>query len=175
MALTWNRRARKVKERKQQKLLEAQKVVVQQKEVAEKKVAVVEEKVKAERAVAVEARQQQTVARTQIDRAKSRGLEPEAKHVAVHAETEVVAKAANAREVTALQELKVAKEAVPAVPQVPAVDSIALSRADLVSIALFVLLDVFKLNKWVAFAVVGVGAAALYFAEKQGWTDFINF
>jgi hypothetical protein len=40
---------------------------------------------------------------------------------------------------------------------------------------LFVLLDVLHLNKWVALAIVGVGAAAFFLAEKQGWLDFINF
>lgn len=175
MALTWNRRARRVKERKQKKLLEEQKKVVEQKVVAEKKIVKIEETVKKERAAAVDARKEQTVAKTQIDRAKTRGLPPAEKHVELHREAEVIAKSANDRETAALGELRAAKAAVPVVPVVPAVESIGLSKSDIASIALFVLLDILHLNKWVALAIVGAGAAAFYFAEKQGWLDFFNF
>jgi len=175
MALTWNRRSRRVKERKRDKLLVAQKKVVNKKKEVEHRIELIQEEVKKERAIAVEARKQETTASTHLARAKSKGVDPFPKHVEMHKEAAKIAKSANTRETAALKRLTTVKAEVPVVPEVPAVASIGLSKSDIASIALFVLLDVLHLNKWVALAIVSAGAAAFYFAEKQGWTDFLNF
>jgi hypothetical protein len=74
-----------------------------------------------------------------------------------------------------LQQIRKVEASIPVVPEVPPVEEVVLSKVEILSILLFVLLDVLHLNKWVALAIVGAGAAAFFLAEKQGWTDFINF
>ena len=135
----------------------------------------IEAEVKKERAIAVEAREKETVAKTHLGRAKSKGVDPFPKHVEMHEEAVKVANAANTRENRARQRLITVKAEVPVVPVVPPVEKIGLSKSDITAIVLFVLMDILHINKWVALAIVGAATALFYFAEKQGWIDFINF
>jgi len=175
MAHTWKRRTRRLKEHKQKKLLKQQKQAEnKQKQVAEH-VEKLEAEVKEQRASAVAARKQEARAKTHVDRAKSQGTPPFAKHVELYENAKQTAEAANRRESQVLQAITRVKATAPAVPEVPSIEQISLSKGELASIALFVLIDLLNVNKWVALAIVGAGTALFYLAEKQGWTDFINF
>ncbi len=175
MALTWKRRARRLKERKQEKLLVVQKkaegVLVQAERVVER----LQVQVKEHRTAAAVARKQESAAKAYVDQANSSGLAPVAAHVKRLKEAKQTAEAANRQEAVVLQQIREVEASIPEVPEVPTVEEVVLSKMEILSILLFVLLDVLHLNKWIALAIVGVGAAALFFAEKQGWTDFINF
>jgi seryl-tRNA synthetase len=175
MVLTWNRRARILKERKQLKFIEAQQSVLQQKEAAEQKIAQIEAQVKEEVSTAVEARKKETRTKIQIDRAKGKGVAPFGKHVEAYEEAKKVAESANTREIVAKQRLKDAQAQIPSVPEVPPVETMTLTQSEAVSIALFVMVDLFQLNKWVVLAVMGGTVALFALAEHQGWLDLINF
>jgi hypothetical protein len=110
-----------------------------------------------------------------VDQANSSGLAPVAAHVKLLKEAKQTAEAANRSESVVLQQIRKVEASIPVVPEVPPVEEVVLSKVEILSILLFVLLDVLHLNKWVALAIVGAGAAAFFLAEKQGWTDFINF
>jgi len=175
MALTWKRRTRRVKEHKQKKLLEQQRQAQNQQKRVTERVEKLQAEVKDHREAAVVARKQEARAKTHVDRAKTQGIEPFPKHVELYKTAKQTADAANRRETQVLQTITTVKATAPVVPEVPQVEKISLSVGELAPIALFVLMDLLHLNKWVALAIVGAGSALFYFAEKQGWTDFINF
>lgn len=175
MALTWSSQSKQAKEKRQQKLLKVQAKIVHEKEAVEQEIGLLEEEVKGERALAVEARKQETVAKTQVERTKNRGLPPVPKYAEMYTKAQMAATSANMREAAALKLLRAVKAKLPIVPSVPTLDKISLGKSEIISVALYVLLDVLKLNKWITLAIMVVGGALFYFAEKQGWIDFINF
>jgi len=171
MALTWKRRARRLKERKQEKLLVVQRKAEGEVTQAERVVERLQVQVKEHRTVAVEARKREGTAKAYVDSAHKNGIAPVARHEVMLAEATRTAEAANRKESAVLQQIREVKASIPEVPEVPTVEEVVLSKTEILSILLFVLLDVLHLNKWVALAIVGVGAAALFLADKQGWLD----
>jgi hypothetical protein len=178
MALIWKQRAFRLKERKQKKLLVAQKRLENEIKQSERRIEQLQARAQEHRDVAVEARKQETSAKTHVDRRTNNGLAPEARHLEMLEEAKKIADAANRQESAVLKritEVEAVAPEVSEVPEVPPVEEVVLSKVEILSVLLFILLDALHLNKWVALAIVGVGAAAFFLAEKQGWVDFINF